>query len=622
MSQLFNVFKKSKKKDYSSPEDDKALQKSLKKRHVYNNKKTTVDYYLEEPLQENYVLLLGLGHGVRGNLFYILDELNHNDRYAHLEIYVRTFESTDADVQKFIAERGWTRTKTVYDGNTFGYLAEVSKYLLTEVHFPMSWTKKEGQVVINVWHGTPLKKLGLTMHTDEVHHEGITQKNFIAADYLLYPNEYTRDHMLESFRVRNLLQGKALMLGYPRTTGLLDSRNRQELLQKLAPQGEKLIAYMPTWRDHLEDSAAVEDVRQFLDAMDEVLAEDEILYVNIHHKIDASLDYSSYRHIRVFPPDMDSYQLLSVTDSLITDYSSVFFDYLASGKNIVLYCPDLEIYEKERGMYMNIRELPFHIVETPQAVIDAVRAGKTYDDEEVRARFCDYDSEENAKKLCQLFVGDETGLDLIPFETDSRSRLLLHCENMAKEVATEYVKELYRSIDPEVSDAYVSCDTADVDDHIDGAYPFLYECRAIGVNSPIRYTKDAKNQMISYVERSIPLRTLAEETAPVLRANFLRYYGTDRFNKIVVVDTDDAERILMFRAMGKELVTIVHQRMLDAMTNGDRMLRETLALLLDDGQKVYALDDASKQELDQLLPQNKKGCVETAPPAKTLAEHL
>ena len=86
--------------------------------------------------------------------------------------------------------------------------------------------KKDGQTYINIWHGTPLKKLGLAKNANGKHKDGNTQKNFIDADYLLYPNEYTKVHMLESYKVATLMQGKALNLGYPRTGGMLAAQKQ------------------------------------------------------------------------------------------------------------------------------------------------------------------------------------------------------------------------------------------------------------------------------------------------------------------------------------------------------------------------------------------------------------
>ena len=105
------------------------------------------------------------------------------------KIYVRTDEETDATVQTYIKNNNWTRTQTIIKDAQYMEIIESAQYLLTEVYFPVGWVKKDGQTYINIWHGTPLKKLGLAKNANGKHKDGNTQKNFIDADYLLYPNE-------------------------------------------------------------------------------------------------------------------------------------------------------------------------------------------------------------------------------------------------------------------------------------------------------------------------------------------------------------------------------------------------------------------------------------------------
>ena len=150
-----------------------------------------------------------------------------------------------------------------------------------------------------------------------------------------------------------------------------------------------------------------------LNYLDKGLRDDQILYVNLHHKVDDLMNYTLYRHIKKFPAFLDSYELLSVADALISDYSSVFFDYLATRKQIILHIEDYDTYSSYQGLYMNINELPFDKAKTKKEVLDALNRGKTYDDEEAFKYFCKYDTVNNHKKVCQLVMADESGLRII-----------------------------------------------------------------------------------------------------------------------------------------------------------------------------------------------------------------
>lgn len=87
--------------------------------------------------------------------------------------------------------------------------------------------------------------------------------------------------MLESYKVADLMPGKVLKLGYPRTGGMLEAAqsDQTELRKMLAPNGEHIYAYMPTWKDYLKVDQVVAESKELLDYLDANLREDQILYV-------------------------------------------------------------------------------------------------------------------------------------------------------------------------------------------------------------------------------------------------------------------------------------------------------------------------------------------------------
>lgn len=289
-----------------------------KENQIPVGKRTVTDYYYDSKIVPGRVVLMGLGKNVRGSMQYILNELNHNDAFKDFHIYVKTAKDTEEIVKTYIRQNGWSRTEAVTPDSVYMELIETAQFLLTEVYLTAAWVKKEGQMYINIWHGTPLKKLGLAKNAKGKHKNGIQQSNFIDADYLLYPNDYTKKHMLESYKVADLMPGKVLKLGYPRTGGMLEAAqsDQTELRKMLAPNGEHIYAYMPTWKDYLKVDQVVAESKELLDYLDANLREDQILYVNLHHRVSDSLDYSQFKRIRQFPPTVDSYKLLALTDAL------------------------------------------------------------------------------------------------------------------------------------------------------------------------------------------------------------------------------------------------------------------------------------------------------------------
>ena len=457
-----------------------------KENQIPVGKRTVTDYYYDSKIVPGRVVLMGLGKNVRGSMQYILNELNYNDAFKDFHIYVKTAKDTEEIVKTYIRQNGWSRTEAVTPDSVYMELIETAQFLLTEVYLTAAWVKKEGQMYINIWHGTPLKKLGLAKNAKGKHKNGIQQSNFIDADYLLYPNDYTKKHMLESYKVADLMPGKVLKLGYPRTGGMLEAAqsDQTELRKILAPNGEHIYAYMPTWKDYLKVDQVVAESKELLDYLDANLREDQILYVNLHHRVSDSLDYSQFKRIRQFPPTVDSYKLLALTDALITDYSSVFYDYLALRRQIVLYCADYELYRKKRGTYMDLMELPFDKAITPEEVLAAINRGKTYDDEEAYQEFCAYDSVENAHKLCSLFLGteDEVVVEAIP--KNKKKKVMIYSDALSECTETQWLRKTAENCaGSDTVELFISCNQDMVNENKDSAYPLLNKVPVIGTTA-------------------------------------------------------------------------------------------------------------------------------------------
>ncbi|MCR5066710.1 MAG: CDP-glycerol glycerophosphotransferase family protein, partial [Erysipelotrichaceae bacterium] len=443
------------------------------------SKRNIVDAYSSLPVRKKTILVLGLGCNVRGSMQYVLNELNSSPEFKGYKIYVRTKDNTYDIVRGYIRQNGWNRTTAFRKG--YRTFMESAEYLITESYFPYQWIPKTEQKLIDLWHGTPLKCIGVIKNGNKAHLQAIQQKNFLRSDYCLYPNEFTREVMERSFQIAPLMKAKALMLGYPRTAGLLmvTEERQREIRQQLAPNDEKLFAYMPTFRGYLSDEDSVDRERKLLEYLDARLTDGQILLVNLHHRIGKALDCSSFRHIRNFPPLIDSYELLTATDALITDYSSVFFDYLVLGKQIILYMEDFDTYRSYQGLNMDLAELPFDLAYSLDEIITFLNRGKDYDDTEIRNRLCAFDSAENARKLCRVFTGSTEGLDIVPPVANGKKKVLFFSEDCRPGRQTEFLHSFVRNRDPEACDFWVGCDTNRTSENLDSAYPMLHETSVI-----------------------------------------------------------------------------------------------------------------------------------------------
>lgn len=577
-----------------------------KENQIPVGKRTVTDYYYDSKIVPGRVVLMGLGKNVRGSMQYILNELNHNDAFKDFHIYVKTAKDTEEIVKTYIRQNGWSRTEAVTPDSVYMELIETAQFLLTEVYLTAAWVKKEGQMYINIWHGTPLKKLGLAKNAKGKHKNGIQQSNFIDADYLLYPNDYTKKHMLESYKVADLMPGKVLKLGYPRTGGMLEAAqsDQTELRKMLAPNGEHIYAYMPTWKDYLKVDQVVAESKELLDYLDANLREDQILYVNLHHRVSDSLDYSQFKRIRQFPPTVDSYKLLALTDALITDYSSVFYDYLALRRQIVLYCADYELYRKKRGTYMDLMELPFDKAVTPEEVLAAINRGKTYDDEAAYQEFCAYDSVENAHKLCSLFLGteDEVVVEAIP--KNKKKKVMIYSDALSECTETQWLRKTAENCaGSDTVELFISCNQDMVNENKDSAYPLLNKVPVIGTTADYFPSAMGRTAKKLYESGKITIGQAMSIWKYDYAAAVRRFLGRAAFDLAVLLDVTDPEKLLSLTFMDQpNKIMIISDLMYKEITeNNNTFLKDALQVSASYMRAVFVKNEEQYAYISQMI---------------------
>lgn len=258
-----------------------------------------------------------------------------------------------------------------------------AQYWVSNSRLPLWIPKPKHTTYIQTWHGTPLKKLGVDIK--EVHMPGTNtekyRENFTLEaakwDYLISPNAYSS----EIFRSAFDFKGTMVESGYPRNDILYTHRDSDILKIKenlKLSKDKKVILYAPTWRD--DDYYSVGkykfDLKLDLTRLQEEFREEFVILLRMHYLVAENLDLSEYEG---FAYDVSSYrdinELYLVSDVLITDYSSVFFDYANLRKPILFFMYDIVEYrEKLRGFYFNIEEqAPGPILNTSEEVEDHLK---------------------------------------------------------------------------------------------------------------------------------------------------------------------------------------------------------------------------------------------------------
>lgn len=354
-------------------------------------------------------ILLESKHGedIAGNIFALLKELT-KDKYKDYNIKLAMTSGSNRDYGKLLEMYGIKNVEIIeiYSKSYKKALAS-AKYLITDTSFPPYFIKKKGQVYLNTWHGTPLKAMGRIVPQRE-YALGNIQRNFLIADYLLFQNDFSKEMFLRDYMIKNIYPGNTLVSGYPRNSILLNDKRREAIRNECNINDKQVIVYMPTWRGLLHQKETDRQLRQldeFFSEIDNRLDDSEIFYVKLHPYVKDRMDYSIYSHIREFPEEYETYDFLNASDMLVTDYSSIMFDYGVTKRKIILFTYDREEYLKDRGLYLDLDALRLPVTETVNELIEEIK--KEHNGyHEFYERFCSNDDKDTPEKICEELLRD------------------------------------------------------------------------------------------------------------------------------------------------------------------------------------------------------------------------
>ena len=342
------------------------------------------DVYYNTPLDENLVFLESRdGNDFTGNILRICAEL-HKPAYGNLRFCIYARGDVEQMIRSLAGRYGMDPGRMIFiqsERDAVEWM-ERAKYLVSDSGIPWMYVKREGQVMLNTWHGTPLKVMGKFTPTEE-HRIGTVQHFFLSSDYILYPSYYMKDIMLRSYMMDKVATGKAVMSGYPRNSVFLDREAARRTREELGFGDKTVYVYMPTHRGNSKkskNSTQLGDVVDYLSELDIMLRDDEEILVKLHVFNQSKIDFYQFDHIKPFPEGYEPYDVLNAADGLITDYSSVMFDYANARKKIILFTYDKEEYFEDRGVYFPLEELPFPNVATPSELLQEMRTPMEYDD--------------------------------------------------------------------------------------------------------------------------------------------------------------------------------------------------------------------------------------------------
>jgi CDP-glycerol glycerophosphotransferase len=333
--------------------------------------------------------------------------------------------------------------------------------LVNNVTFPPWFIRRPGQRYLNTWHGVPMKAMGRDMAAPLVSMAN-TQRNFLQADLILDLSDYYRWATIRPYDVAQLVAPALLRSGAPRVDDTLhcpvpvaDLRARYGIAE-----GQRVVLFAPTWRGNSTAIAAVFDEQaQLYGEIARRLGPEWFVLFSAHQMVRVS-DAGPVANGALIGASDNINDVLSVIDVLVSDYSSILFDFLPLDRPIVLHTPDIAAYSLERGLYLQPAELPCAETRDVAALIAAIRAGRRPSDfagfAEMRARFIpEEDGQAAPRALAALMAPQGQGGAAAQ---DGRKRVLIAPGGMLPNGITSSLKGLIANLDYDRFDPYILLD--------------------------------------------------------------------------------------------------------------------------------------------------------------------
>lgn len=291
--------------------------------------------------------------------------------------------------------------------------------IVTAHQLPDFFERRSGQTVVQTWDGTPLKRIGTDL-TDTLYadHDRLAQLPGLARqwDVLVAPSRWSAPHLTRALAY----DGEVLEAGSPRNDLLFSApgdrdKHAERLRRELGiDPARRIVLYAPTYRDHLAHSPGRFRHEPAFDfaAAERELAADHVLLVRRHPATTGRLTGARAPFVRDVTDHPSAAELLLLADVLVTDYSSLMFDFAHTGRPMLFHTYDLDHYrDTVRGFYLDFeRQAPGPLLPSTAEVIaslrelDKVSARHAAAYEAFRAAYCDLDDGRAAARVADRLL--------------------------------------------------------------------------------------------------------------------------------------------------------------------------------------------------------------------------
>ncbi|MDW8552858.1 CDP-glycerol glycerophosphotransferase family protein [Staphylococcus nepalensis] len=430
-------------------EKRKKLKKFLKYKGDISYQKNVKPYikgFLDgqkKDIENNKIIIESLhGKEVSGHLFALASKLNEYTNYCVFIV------AKDTDRAENLLNNYHLKNITVvkHMSYEYGLYLATSQILINDNTFYPFFSKREGQKYYNLWHGTPLKTLGKDIEGEFLDFGNVT-RNFMMSDGLYLPNEYSVEKLLGSLDLDGVLKTNVFIAPSPRNSLLFDKNRSERIKKELSLKNKKIYIYMPTWRGNKKDNSINFTEENILTSLEKKLPNDVVVFYKLHSMVTKNFQFEGNK-VRPFPDTYDIYDFMSAVDGLITDYSSIMYDFASQNKKIILFNYDYDEYLSSRGMYENINDYPFYITDNINELVDYINKEDPVEYSNFTDKFCPKDSINGSQEIIEHIVFNKDSENIQKFNNyNMKPNVYMFVGPMWDTGITTALKNLLKNID-------------------------------------------------------------------------------------------------------------------------------------------------------------------------------
>lgn len=515
------------------------------------------DSYYSAEIDESIIYLESRnGLDFTGNIFRITEELS-TGKYGNFKIYVYAAKSIKTKIELFKQNYNLKITKIIIDEDEATKILHKAKYIFTDSGIRYKYVKKPEQIFVNTWHGTPLKLMGFD-NPSEKHTVGIIQRSFLFSDYILFPNEYMLDKMSHAYMIDKIYGGTFLLDGYPRNSVFLNENSKYK--EKLNLKDKEIFVYMPTFKgivNNRKDKKQKNDVNKFLNKLNSKLNDNQILFVKFHPYNQSKIDFSKFNHIKAYPKNFENYDILNVADVLITDYSSVFFDFASTRRKIIIFNYDQDEYLKDRGLYFPLEDLPFPKVQNINDLVGELNSPKNYDDTKFIEEYCKYDSTKSAEHICETVINGKTECDY-KIISNANKNILIYLGSMKNKQAKSQLIQILENTDNNINIflSFKPWNKNIKENHLNLLKDIPNTIEFLPLSYNLTPTFKEKVELNRFRKKGTDLNS---ELIEMFNRNYKKQYGDFKFDLIIDFISNDPEQSLTYACSNSKNAIIINE---------------------------------------------------------------